>query len=104
MATDLSAIQAYQSAVQAQLREVAGGQDADPTSGVEFGAMLRDAMQSTETNLRSAEQMITAGAAGQAELTDVATAVAAAEVTLETVVAVRDEVVRAYQEILRMPI
>ena len=35
---------------------------------------------------------------------EVPTAVSAAEITLETVVAVRDEVVKAYQEILRMPI
>ena len=35
---------------------------------------------------------------------DVVTAVAAAEVQLESVVAVRDQVIRAYQEILRMPV
>jgi flagellar hook-basal body complex protein FliE len=34
----------------------------------------------------------------------VVTAVAAAEATLETVIAVRDEVIKAYQEIMRMPI
>ena len=48
--------------------------------------------------------MTAAGAAGEAELIDVVTAVSAAEISLETVVAVRDEVVKAYQEILRMPI
>ncbi len=32
------------------------------------------------------------------------TAVAAAEATLETVVAVHDEVIKAYQDIMRMPI
>ena len=48
--------------------------------------------------------MTAASATGDAELIDVATAVSAAEITLETMVAVRDEVVRAYQEILRMPI
>jgi flagellar hook-basal body complex protein FliE len=48
--------------------------------------------------------MTAAAAAGEAELLDVVTAVSAAEISLETVVAVRDEVVRAYQEILRMPI
>ena len=48
--------------------------------------------------------MTQASLTGQADLIDVATAVSAAEITLETVVAVRDEVVKAYQEILRMPI
>ncbi len=41
---------------------------------------------------------------GEADLKDVVTAVANAENTLETVVAVRDKVLSAYQEILRMPI
>ena len=40
----------------------------------------------------------------QAELVDVITAVNAAEMTLETVMAVRDQVIQAYQDIVRMPI
>jgi flagellar hook-basal body complex protein FliE len=35
---------------------------------------------------------------------DVVTAVSNAEMTLQTVVAVRDRVLNAYQEIMRMPI
>ncbi len=42
--------------------------------------------------------------AGEADLKDVITAVANAEQTLETVVAVRDKVLAAYNEILKMPI
>lgn len=41
---------------------------------------------------------------GAADLTDVVTAVGKAELTLQTVVAVRDKVIQAYQEVLRMPI
>ena len=44
------------------------------------------------------------GIQGEANVSDVVTAVAEAEVTLQTVVAVRDKVVEAYKEILRMPI
>jgi len=40
----------------------------------------------------------------QAELVDVVTAVSAAQTSLETVMAVRDQVISAYQEIMRMPI
>jgi flagellar hook-basal body complex protein FliE len=43
-------------------------------------------------------------AAGRADIVDVVTAIAAAETTLETVITVRDQVIQAYQEILRMPI
>ena len=47
---------------------------------------------------------MTQAATGKADLVDVVTAVAAAEATLETVVTVRDQVIKAYQDILRMPI
>jgi flagellar hook-basal body complex protein FliE len=42
--------------------------------------------------------------AGTADLTQVVMAVSKAEMTLETVVTLRDKVVQAYQDILRMPI
>ena len=42
--------------------------------------------------------------AGKTNVTDVVEAVSSAEVTLQAVTAVRDRVVNAYQEILRMPI
>ena len=48
---------------------------------------------------RVAEQV-----AGRAELIDVVTAISSAEASLETVMAVRDQVIQAYQEIMRMPI
>ena len=45
-----------------------------------------------------------AAAAGKADLNTVVVAVAEADLTLKTVVAVRDKVLAAYREILRMPI
>jgi flagellar hook-basal body complex protein FliE len=42
--------------------------------------------------------------AGGGDPLDVVTAITSAEVTLQTVVAVRDKMIQAYQEILRMPI
>jgi flagellar hook-basal body complex protein FliE len=41
---------------------------------------------------------------GEADLRDVVAAVNNAEVTLQTVMAIRDKVVDAYTQILRMPI
>ena len=73
-------------------------------AGMDFGALVTSAVADTGQTLATAEQMTAAGAAGEAELIEVVTAVSAAEISLETVVAVRDEVVKAYQEILRMPI
>ena len=54
--------------------------------------------------LQAGEAATLRAAAGKADITDVVTAVSQAEITLQTVVAVRDRVIQAYQDILRMPI
>jgi flagellar hook-basal body complex protein FliE len=81
---------------------------AAPTGGVpggkDFLAMVKDAAQEAIKTGQKAESMSVAGVAGQADLLDVVRAVGNAEVTLQTVVAVRDKMVTAYQELLRMPI
>jgi len=61
---------------------------------------IGDAMQASKT----AESQMVKQVQGKAELIDVATAISAAEASLETVMAVRDQVISAYQEIMRMPI
>lgn len=75
---------------------VAGGKD--------FLSMVKDAAQGAIKTGQKAEALGIAGVAGQADVMDVVQAVGNAEVTLQTVVAVRDKMVNAYQELLRMPI
>jgi flagellar hook-basal body complex protein FliE len=103
--TDFSAIQAYQAAIKAAqgAAEGASTQDVSP-SGPAFGNMVTEAIANTQAALQTSEAMSAAGATGEAELIDVVTAINAAELSMETVVAVRDEVIRAYKEILQMPI
>jgi flagellar hook-basal body complex protein FliE len=73
-------------------------------SGSSFLDMVRGvAEQAIESNYR-AEEVTARAMAGQANVTEVVTAIAEAESTLNTVVSVRDRVISAYQEILRMPI
>jgi len=72
--------------------------------GAGFGDLVNSAVGSLTQASGGAEAAITKATLGRADLVDVVTAVAAAEATLETVIAVRDEVIKAYQEILRMPI
>ncbi len=103
MADPLSAVRAYAAAAQQAASAVAPGAGVDPAAP-SFGSMVADAVRDTETSLKAAESMTQQAAMGRAELVDVATAIAAAEVSLETVVTLRDQVVQAYQEILRMPI
>ena len=43
-------------------------------------------------------------AAGKANMVDVVTAVAETEVAIETLVSVRDKVIPAYEDIMKMPI
>lgn len=88
------------------LGKVLGGADASKTkgSGSGFGDMLTEALQSTVDAQKAAEATSAKAVNGKADVTDVVTAVTNAEVALDTVVAVRDRVISAYQEIMRMPI
>lgn len=95
----LAAAKAYANAAQAPL-----GSDKSAVSGPDFGKMVADAARETEQTLKTAETASAEMARGDAELVDVVTAVTAAETTLETVVTIRNEVIKAYQEVMRMPV
>ncbi|ACI98322.1 flagellar hook-basal body complex protein FliE [Rhodospirillum centenum] len=72
--------------------------------GESFGDLLRHAAEESIDTMKLGEQKSIEGIVGKADLADVVTAVSNAEVTLQAVVNVRDRVITAYQEILRMPI
>jgi len=69
-----------------------------------FSQALETAGQQAVDSLKAGDQAALEAVTGKAQLSDVVTAVSNAEVTLQTVVAVRDKVISAYQDILRMPI
>lgn len=69
-----------------------------------FGDLVKSAISDAVQSSKHAEHQMAAQVAGKAELVDVVTAISAAESSLETVMAVRDQVINAYQEIMRMPI
>ncbi|MEM9043677.1 MAG: flagellar hook-basal body complex protein FliE [Pseudomonadota bacterium] len=54
--------------------------------------------------LRTGEKTAMAGMVGRADPHSVVAALASAEMAVQTAVTVRDKVVEAYQEILRMPV
>lgn len=70
----------------------------------DFAGMLEDAAKNVAETLHESERQSIRAAAGTADINEVVAAVSRAEITLQTVVAVRDKVLQAYQEILRMPI
>jgi flagellar hook-basal body complex protein FliE len=96
----VSAAKAYLSTAQALGVQKPPTGDAAPG----FGDLLNTAVSTVTRAGGQAEQAVTNAAMGRGDLVDVVTAVAAAEATLETVISVRDEVIKAYQDILRMPI
>jgi len=71
---------------------------------VSFGGMVEGLATEAAGSLREAETASMKQVAGKGDLVDVVTAIGAAETALNTVVAVRDRVVSAYSEIMRMQI
>ncbi len=69
-----------------------------------FGAMLEQTLNDAIEAGRAGEEQAMQALTGQASLQEVIEAVNAAELTLQTVVAVRDRMIAAYQDIMRMPI
>lgn len=72
--------------------------------GPDFSQLVQNVMGNMTEATRAAETQMTQTVQGQGSMIDVVTAVSAAEASLETVIAVRDQVIAAYQEIMRMPI
>lgn len=101
MISPLAAAKAYAATQGSGLGGAVGAQESGATA---FADMLKSAVSDTVAASRHSEQQMAAHVQGKAELVDVVTAVASAETSLETVMAIRDQVISAYQEILRMPI
>lgn len=102
-----SAASAYANAARHQAASEIGTGVAAPTgsaSGPNFADFIQDALAEAVNTGHNAERVAVDAAAGDADIVDVVTAISAAEMTLETVVSVRDRMVSAYQEIMRMPI
>lgn len=72
--------------------------------GPSFGDMVNNALQDTIQQSRQAESQIVAGVQGKTDLVNVVTAISSAETSLQTVMAVRDQVIAAYQQVMQMQI
>ena len=101
------ALTAYQRAQQRPLDGGTANGDglaATAGSGPDFAAMVRDAAEGAQERLQQGETASLKAAAGPADINDGVVAVSKAEMTVQTVVTLRDRAVQAYQDILRMPI
>jgi len=95
-----NAINAYASAAKA----LTGSEAREKNPAGDFASLVKDATVSAVEIGEKSEKMSMQALAGKADLTDVVTAVTEAELTLQTIIAVRDKVIQAYQEIIRMPL
>lgn len=108
MASPISAASAYAklarladpSASLGGLGKAAGNDSGGPN----FGAMVKEAIGSVVAAGKKSDAQSQAMAAGKANIVDVVTAVTETEVAIEAMVSVRDKVIQAYEEIMRMPI
>jgi flagellar hook-basal body complex protein FliE len=107
MATPLAAASAYANIARladpaaALGRPAATGASADAGS---FATMLKDAIGAVQEAGKKSDAQTTAAVNGKANMVDVVTAVSETEVAVQAVVAVRDKVIAAYEEIMKMPI
>jgi flagellar hook-basal body complex protein FliE len=69
-----------------------------------FGSVLQNALDGAIETGHTAEAQAMQAIGGEGNLTDVVTALSRAELALQTATAVRDRVVQAYQDIMKMPI
>ena len=86
------------------LERISGGAGEASSPMPSFGELVKGQLDDAIHAGRVAEQMSADAMVGKADLQQVVEAVTAAELGLSTVTAVRDRVVAAYQEIMRMPI
>ncbi len=99
-----SALNAYQQALgRISAQEQKGVVETEKTEA-SFGNMVKNIIEDTTELNKQAETMTLKGIQGKADIQDVVLAVANAETALETVVAVRDTAIKAYNTIMQMPI
>lgn len=82
--------------------DTAGSEPA--AAGTDFGGALARALDGAVQSGKAAEAQATQAIVGGADLTEVVQAVSRAELALQTATAIRDRVVQAYQDIMKMPI
>ncbi|MEP7031475.1 MAG: flagellar hook-basal body complex protein FliE [Pseudolabrys sp.] len=106
MASPIAAASAYANVARltadpsAALAGLGGGAKSDTS----FTSVLKEAIGAVNEAGKKSDTQTRAMANGKSNMVDVVTAVAETEVAIDAVVAVRDKVIQAYEEIMKMPI
>ena len=104
MTIPAAAAAAYRAVAQMNTQGATSSVAPSELPGSSFSDFLSGAIKDSINTIQRGEQAATAQVQGKANLVDVVQQVNSAELTLDTVVAVRDKVVAAYQSIMSMPI
>jgi flagellar hook-basal body complex protein FliE len=104
MVLPLAATAAYQAMSKIGASGASGAAAQAAPTGAGFGDFLTGAMKDAVGTMKTGEQAAAQQVAGKADVVNVVSAVNQAEMTLDTVMAVRDKVIQAYQTIMQMPI
>ena len=106
MASPLSAASAYANIARLanDLARTPGAAQGAGSADGSFAALLKDAVGSVVEAGRKSDAQTQALANGKSNMVDVVTAVAQTEVAVDAMVAVRDKVIAAYEDIMKMPI
>ncbi|MDB5472833.1 MAG: fliE [Devosia sp.] len=77
---------------------------AAPSGGNSFADMLAQQVQGVVDSGKTSDAMALDMVNGKANVVDMVTALSETEIAIESMVTVRDRVISAYEEIMRMPI
>jgi flagellar hook-basal body complex protein FliE len=102
MASPLSAANTYASI--AKLTAGLTKPAASEAGAGNFGDLLKDALNAVNETGKKSDAQAVAAVQGKGNMVDVVTAVADTEVAIDAVVAIRDRVIQAYEDIMKMPI
>ena len=98
----LSAANAYRNQLQLQ-NDIDLSSSQEEVNKSSFSDLLKDSLQNAVDTQYKTESIKMDSLTGKVDLADLVTAVSNAELSLNTVIAIRDKVIGAYQDIIRMP-
>ena len=99
----ISAVNSYNNPAKGKSFESPTLDSANDIKQGEFADLVKSAIDEAVRIGERSEQLTIQGINERADVTQVVTAVVEAELTLQTVVTVRDKVIEAYKDIIRMP-
>ena len=102
--TYIKAVSAYNNAANmAAMSQNITNDPAEMPGFSDFSGLVSQAINKAQATVAKSEKISAKSLVGNANLANVVTAVSEAEVALQTIVNLRDKMVSAYQDIIKMP-